>query len=303
MASPKDYFQLHFIVLLWGFTAILGLLISLPPVEIVFYRTLMSFLGLGLIIYFRRIKFNWDKREVLKILGNGALISAHWILFFLSARVSTVSVCLAGMATLALWTSMIEPIAYRRSIKWYEVFLSFLVIIGLYLIFRFEFGYALGLTLAVLSAFLAAVFSVINSKLVKNHDPYYINFLEMIGAFLFTLLFLPVYQVYFSSTDDIKLSPNTYDWIYLGVLAWICTVYAYTIGIELLRKLSAFAINLTVNLEPVYGIILALIIFGEKERMSEGFYWGTLTILISVFLHPILDKYYHQRLIKSDKLL
>src|SRR5690606_20275873 len=181
-ATRKDYVQLHFMALIWGFTAILGVLISIPAVEIVYSRTLIACIEIGILLYIRKRSFNLGLTEIVNILGTGSLIAAHWILFFAAARVSTVSVTLAGLATCSIWTSFIEPLATKREIKWFEVVLGGIVMVGLYIIFQFEFDHVLGLTMAVVSAFLAALFTVINGKFTKRHNPYMITFYEMIGA-------------------------------------------------------------------------------------------------------------------------
>jgi len=301
MAQTKDYVKLHFIVWIWGFTAILGLLITIPAVEIVFYRTLLAFLVLGLMLKLRKRNFRLGKNEILKILGTGLLIGTHWILFFAAARVSTASVCLAGMATCSLWTSFIEPVFNRRKIDLTEVLLGFVVIVGLYIIFRFEFDHALGLIMAVSSAFLSALFTVINGQFIKKHNPYMITFYEMIGACLGTALFFPIYTIYFTD-GQLQLLPTTFDWFYLFILAGVCTVYAYSVSVDLMKNLSAFIINLTVNLEPVYGIILAVLIFGEKEKMASGFYIGTLVILAAVLCYPVINRYKRKKAMQIDNL-
>lgn len=299
MSQTKDYLKLHFIVWIWGFTAILGLLITIPAVEIVFYRTLFAFIALGIMLHIQEKNFSLGHKEILKIFSTGFLIAAHWILFFAAARVSTASVCLAGMATCSLWTSFLEPAFNRRKINMVEVFLGLVVILGLYVIFRFEFDHALGLTMAVLSAFLSALFTVINGKLIKSHDHYMITFYEMIGACLGTALFFPIYVTYFSD-GSLNLVPVGMDWLYLAILSLVCTVYAYSLSVELMKRLSAFVINLTVNLEPVYGIILAVLIFGEKEKMAGGFYLGTAIILAAVICYPLINRYRRRRAMQVD---
>ncbi|GAB4229811.1 MAG: DMT family transporter [Ekhidna sp.] len=295
----KDYLHLHFIVLIWGFTAILGLLIDMPPVEVVFYRTLIAALGLYLLLKVRKVPPKINSLKILRvILGTGVLIAAHWILFFLSARISNASVCLAGMATCSLWTSLIEPLSQGRKIKGFEVVLSVVAFIGIGVIFNVEFDYLAGLLTAVLSAFLASVFTVINGRLTQQYDPFVITMYEMIGACISVLLFYPLYETYF--TDTIVWWPGSMDWVYLTILAVFCTVYAYSISVELMKRLSAFSINLVVNLEPVYGIILALLIFGEKEAMSFPFYLGTFLILTSVLLYPLLNRRYKKRALTTD---
>ncbi len=285
----KDYLMLHFIVLIWGVTAILGKLITIPAVEVVFYRTLVAALGLGVLLLTRKRNFSIGIEEILKLVGTGFLIAAHWILFFAAARVSSVSVCLAGMATCSLWTSILEPLTSNKKIQLFEVLLSFLAIAGIVIIFRVEFDQKLGLLMAIGSAALAAIFSVLNVGFAKRQNPYMVTFYEMIGAFLSVTLFLPIYAKYFTG-GVIELVPSNMDWAYLFILSIFCTVYAYSVSVELMKRLKAFVVNLTVNLEPVYGIIMALIIFGEEEEMSGGFYWGGALILVSVLLYPIINK-------------
>lgn len=288
LATVKDYLWLHLVVLIWGFTAVLGLLISLPPVEIVIYRTLMAGAGLFILIKLKKrpVKVSWW--NLGKFLLTGALIGAHWILFFWAAQVSTASVCLAGMATCSLWTAIIEPLANKERIKWYEVFLGLLVIFGLVVIFKFETGYWLGLSMAVFSAFIGAIFTVVNGRLIKSSSPFIITFYEMLGACLAALLFLPFYASYFSS-GSISWLPQGWDWFWLLVLSQVCTVFAFTASVHLMKRVTAFAINLTINMEPVYGILLAVLVFGEKEKMTPGFYLGTMVILSSVCLYPVIQ--------------
>ena len=175
--------------------------------------------------------------------------------------------------------------------------LGLIVILGLYIIFRFEFAYAWGLTLAVISAFLVAVFTVLNRKWTFRHDHYVITFYEMIGAMVGIALFFPWYH--HLQPEGLQLIPTSLDWLYLIILSLVCTVYAYSVSVELMKRISAFAVNLTLNLEPVYGIVLAVVIFGEKERMTAGFYWGTGIILIAVLIHPVINRMLPRQPIES----
>ncbi|MEX2513480.1 MAG: EamA family transporter [Cyclobacteriaceae bacterium] len=289
----KDYLWLHLIVLIWGFTAILGVLISLPSLEIVFFRTLMASLGLLIFLYVSNAAVKINFRDLMKFLFTGGLIAAHWVLFFLAAQVSTVSVCLAGMATCSLWTAMVEPALNGSKVIWYEMLLGILVVLGLYIIFRFESSYVLGLTLAVASAVFGAFFMVINGRLTKKHNPYVITFYEMAGACILSLLLMPIYAKYYPGAE-LNLSPSLWDWFWLLVLSQVCTVFAFSISVKLMKRLSAFSINLTTNMEPVYGILLAIIIFGEQEKMTGAFYIGTGIILLSVCFYPIIH-YIHKK--------
>jgi drug/metabolite transporter (DMT)-like permease len=299
-SAVRDYLTLHFLVLIWGFTAILGLLISIPSLEVVFFRTLIATVLLVFIFGIRGYSFRVENKELAKIIGTGFIISLHWILFFWAARVSTVSVCLAGMATTSLWTAFIEPIANKKKIKWYEILLGLVVISGLYIVFSFEFDYWLGLLMAVTSALLCAIFTVINGRLTKRHSPYTITLYEMMGACTFAGVFVLVYSGFFS--DQSVQFPLAMDWLWLLILGGVCTVFAFTVSVELMRRLTAFAINLTYNLEPVYGIILAVLVFGERERMTTGFYLGTLIILVSVLLYPLFVYWDKRRMAKRTAL-
>lgn len=292
--SIKDYLLLHFIVLIWGITSILGLLISLPALELVFYRTLLASLGVGILMVWRKQSMWVPTPQLIKIVGVGILISLHWIFFFWSAKVSTASVCLAGMATTSLWTAFVDPIINRTKIKWYEVALGLLVISGLVVIFQFESGYWLGLSLALLSAFLSALFSVFNARLTFRHTPYQITLYEMAAASLFALLFMPIYSEFLNDGAPIQWVWKGLDWLWMLILSGICTVYAFSVSVELMKRVSVFTINLTINLEPVYGILLAVLVFGEKEKMTPQFYLGTLVILISVLIYPVIN-YWNKR--------
>jgi drug/metabolite transporter (DMT)-like permease len=285
----RDYLMLHFIVMIWGFTAILGLLISLPSLELVFYRTLIAAAGVAVVAFFRKKPLAVPLPELLKIAGVGVLISLHWIFFFWSARLSTASVCLAGMATTSLWTALIDPVINRTKIKWYEVALGLLVIAGLLVIFQFESGYWLGLSMALVAAFFGALFSVFNGRLTQRHSPYQITFYEMAAACVFALAFMPFYAAFISDGKPLQFGWEGMDWLWLFLLGGVCTVYAFSVSVELMKRLSVFTINLTINLEPVYGIVLAVLIFGESEKMTPQFYLGTGIILVSVLLYPLFN--------------
>jgi drug/metabolite transporter (DMT)-like permease len=290
MPRLKDFVELHFIIFLWGFTAILGKLIQIPSVELVFVRTLITALALAVVLAVRGISFRIGTGNVLKIFGVGFLIAGHWMLFFASARVSSVSISLAGIATCSLWTAILEPVITQKKIKAHEILLALLIILGLYVIFRFEFDHALGISMAVGSALLASIFTIINVDLTKKHPATTITCYEMAGAAVSTALFFPVYLgVPSLSSGSLDFSLTPMDGVYLLILSLVCTVYAYTAAVRLMQRVSAYTMNLTVNLEPVYGIILAWLLFREGESMSTGFYYGTGVILLSVFLHPVLD--------------
>lgn len=284
--TPFSYVKLHFLVAIWSFTAILGAVITISPVALVFYRTLLSALVLMTFLYVSKKLQPLTPRAMLLLFGTGALLALHWILFFASARMSTVSVSLAGMSTASLWTSILEPLVYGSRIKPRDVFFGLLAMIGLYLIFKFEFNHFAGLVTSLVSAIVASVFVVANSRLVKRYDSVVITGYEMVGAAGFSFLALAAYLISPWGRDTAYL-PVAADWPYLLVLTLVCTVYGYSLAASLMKQFTAFMMNLTVNLEPVYGIALAFWIFGEKEKMTNGFYLGTCVILMSVLLYPV----------------
>ena len=299
-ATLKDFAKLHFIVFLWGFTAIIGKELSISAADVVLYRTGLAALVVGGFMAIRKMSLQFEPKVILQFSITGLVIAIHWFLFFESARVSNVSVSLAGMATTTFWTSLVEPILTRKSVKPIEVLLGLIVIGGLYIIFRFEFDNALGLTLAVLSALMSAIFSVLNAGFAKKHSEYGITFYEMLAACIAIAIFIPIYKV--NMLDEVAgyAIPTLNDWGLIVILAVVCTVYAFSASVELMKRISAFAVNLTINLEPVYGIIMALLIYGDSEQMSNGFYYGTLIIIGAVFSYPIIRKRQRKRELASQ---
>lgn len=287
MLDSKPYIKLHFIVLLWGFTAILGLLIHLTFIEVVFYRTLLASIGLAVVMKIMGLKFYIPPRDLTKILLTGVVIALHWLLFFGAARYSNASVSLVGLSTTTFWTAIIEPIVRKRRISKTEILFGIAVIGGLYVIFSDDFEYGIGLFMSIGSAFMAAIFSVLNAGFVRRHHHMSITFYEMIGAFLGTIPFLFWLQ---EPGAPLLSWPSVPDWGYLLILALVCTVYANSESIKLYHQLTAFASNLVINLEPVYGIILALLFFGDSEKMTTSFYLGAAIVSLTVLVYPILTR-------------
>ena len=288
MSSTKDYLNLHFVVFLWGFTAILGKLVTIPPVEMVFYRTLLAAFGMGALMLARRESFGVSGTDVIKLLLTGSVVAMHWLTFFVSINISNPSTALVGFATCSLWAALLEPIVKRQKIQIVEVLLGVVVMAGLYIIFSFDFQYPLGLFFGILSGVTVAIFGVINSLFVKRMRSSVITFYEMSGACLSIALFFPYYQTNLTPDGQLHLNPPAIDWLWIAILAFVCSVYAYAVSIELMKRLSVFFIQLSLNLEPVYGIILALLIFGKSEVMAWTFYLGTAIIIAAVLTYPLL---------------
>ncbi len=290
MASTIDYIKLHFIIFLWGFTAILGLFIKIPAIELVVLRTLTAALGMGLLIVLVKQNFKVPAGYLPKLILVGFVVAAHWITFFASARVSNASVSLVGIATGSLWASVLDPIFTKRKIRGYEVLLGSLVIVGLYVIFSFDFDYPLGLALGVLSGFLSALFFALNQRLGKSVGTYQITFFEMFGACIGALIYLVFHKTVVDQHYVINFEADLVDWLCILILGIVCTVYAFSVSVDLMKRLSVFFMQLSLNLEPVYGIILAVMIFGNTEKMNIQFYLGTLIILMAVAGYPVLKR-------------
>ncbi|SFU38285.1 EamA domain-containing membrane protein RarD [Pustulibacterium marinum] len=280
----KNYLHLHLIVFIWGFTAVLGALISIDALPLVWYRMLLASMILGVFVYSKKKNFKVTLRSLLGLLGTGGLIALHWITFFGAIKVSNVSVTLACVSTGAFFTAILEPLIYRRKIIWYEIFFGLLAVVGLYVIFNLKTDYTLGIVLALVAAFLAALFSIINGKFSKVYDAGVISFYELLsGALLITLYFL-VNGNFTNEFFDISFS----DIFYLFLLASVCTAYAFMSSVKVMRFLSPYTVMLTTNLEPIYGILLAYFILGDSEKMSFQFYVGAFIILSTVIANGVI---------------
>lgn len=280
---------MHFIVLLWGFTSILGKLISLSSVEVVVWRTGLAVAAMWLLFGSRVRKATLPPGLAGKCILMGSLITMHWFTFFLAARVGNVSSCLAGIATGSVWTALLEPAFERRRVNRADLLTAVVVLLGLLVIFYEQADAAVGVGIGIFSASFASVFSILNRHFVRQSDTYSVSVFGLTGAFLFSLLLLPAGLLLGITPTLLPALPVGYDWLWLFLLSGVCTVFAYTVSIELLKRFSAFAATLAVNMEPVYGIILAWLIFKQAEAMSTGFYVGTALILLAVVGHSILS--------------
>jgi drug/metabolite transporter (DMT)-like permease len=288
--NVKSYLHLHVIVFIWGFTAVLGALISLDALPLVWYRMVLAVGFILLYVWYKKIPLQIPTKILLQLLFAGVVIALHWFTFFRAIKVSNVSVTLACLSTGAFFTSFLEPVLFGRKVIWYEVFFGVIVIIGLSIIFHVESQYLEGILLGLSSAFLSALFSVYNSKFAKVYDPTLISFYELTGGIVFFSLLLLGTNSFSSSFFQISTS----DWIYLAILSSLCTAYAFIASVKVMRFLSPYTVMLTINLEPIYGIILAVLVFQEKEKMNPQFYVGALIILITVIANGIV-KYYKSK--------
>jgi drug/metabolite transporter (DMT)-like permease len=294
----KHFLQLHLIVFIWGFTAILGALISIDAVPLVWFRMLLAVLFILLYFLVTKKKLLIDRKTLLKFLITGIIIALHWITFFKAIKVSNISIALVMMSTGAFFTSLIEPLFFKRRIKVVEIVLGLIVIAGLYVIFNFETQYYLGIIYALISAFLAALFSVLNGIFIKKTDADVISFYQL----FFGVAFVTVFLFFTNSFTADFFILKTSDWVYLLILSSVCTAYAFIASVKLMKHLTPFTVMLTINLEPVYAILLALLIFGDKEKMKPEFYYGAFIVLFVVLLNGIIkNRRSIQQKIKKNK--
>lgn len=282
--SLKSYLHFHVIVFIWGFTAVLGALISIGATALVWYRMLIASLVIFVYIKIKGISLKAKGKTLLGLAGVGVLIALHWLTFFGAVKIANVSITLVMMSTGAFFTSILEPIFYKRKLIWYELVFGLLVIGGLYLIFEVETRYTEGIIVALISALLAALFTLFNGKYAKKHDSVMISFYELLTGALFITVFLAVTNRFDASFFQVQQT----DWIYLIILATVCTAYAFIASVKVMKHLTPYTIMLTTNMEPVYGIILAFLILGDAEQMNTGFYFGAILILLTVILNGIL---------------
>ena len=280
----KNYLHLHLIVFIWGFTAILGALIKIEAIPLVWYRMSLAVFFVLLYFLFKKKSLKVSPKVLIKFFIGGVIIAIHWVAFFAAIKVSKVSVALVSLSTGALFTSLLEPIFFRRRLDVMELFFGLLVISGLYIIFNVENDYSLGIIYGLIAAFLSALFSVLNGLYVKKHSGEVISFYQL----LFGVLFITGFIVLTTGFNTVDFTLTQSDIFYLFILSSICTAYAFIVSVNLMKYLTPYTIMLTINLEPIYGIILAVIVFGEKETISPQFYIGASIILITVIINGIL---------------
>ncbi|WP_461588637.1 DMT family transporter [Winogradskyella sp.] len=287
-AKIKHYLHLHLLVFIAGFTAILGKKISIGSSPLVWYRMVIAAILMFLFIKLTKINIKVSKKAVLQFSAAGIIIALHWVTFFESIKQSNVSIALAMFSSGAFFASFIEPIFFKRRIQAYEIIFGVVVVLGVSLILNSELKYINGIVLGLLSALFSTLFAVINGRFIERHKATVISFYEFISGVLFLTVF-----IYFSGTnfDERFFSLSNEDWIYLFILASVCTAYAFIGAVEVMRYISPFTVILSYNLEPVYGIILALIFFPESEKMSPQFYIGALVIIVTLILDALFKNY------------
>ncbi len=285
-AKQAALVKLHFTVFIFGFTAILGRLITLEEGPLVWYRMLIASAGMLVLPRFWKGIRTVKPRDAVKVALTGGIVAIHWVTFFGAIKFSNVSFALCMMATASLFTAILEPLIFRKAFSLKEILLGLLVLPGIFLVFQFSKFYLEGMVLGLISAFLAALFGTINKTFASKMKPVAISFIELFTGFLMLSALLPLY---FNYRPDATLEiTNNLDIIWLLILGIVCTTMAFIFSVDVLKELSAFTTALAINLEPIYGIILAIIIFKENEELGGNFYFGAGLIVLAIILNGIL---------------
>ncbi len=283
----KAYLTYHLCVFLWGFTAVFGKIIDLQEMVLVWYRMGLTALILaffpGIIKKIRAM----DKKTLWQLTGIGVLVTLHWITFYGSIKSANISVALTCLATTSFFVSILEPLLLRSKFNWHELLLGLIVIPAIYLIFHFSGQYSTGIIMGLVSAFFATLFSVLNKRMITRADASSITLVEIGTGFLLLTVVMPFYL---SAGTDIQLFPSLADGINLIIFAFLCTVVPFTLSLRSMQHLSVFTASITLNLEPVYGILMAIFFFHEMKSIDPGFYIGTLLILTVVFINPFIQR-------------
>lgn len=286
MKSLRAQVTLHATVVVFGFTGILGKLISLSAVPLVFWRTLIGAGGLYVWMALRRSAPgpNMSGKVRLGVAGTGLLVAVHWVTFFAAIKASTVSLALAVMATVPVFVALIEPVLRRRRVDPFELLLGLFAVLGLWWMYRVDVSYGTGMLLALVSAFCAALFGTLNSIWGQHAPSLAVSRIELATACGSLALWM-------ACTDGWQgAQPTAADWGWLLILGIVATSLAFALTVEVMKVLSPFTVAMAINLEPIYAIVLALLIFGEEEVMPPGFYGGAAVLLATVFLDVFIKR-------------
>ena len=280
----KALLQLHAAVFLWGFTGVLGRVITLDQTWLVWYRLLITAVSLWVLYFFLKKIRKLPLRSVFFIGCIGLTQALHWVFFYGSIKYANITIALTTLSTSALLASIIEPVFLKKRFDPAEIFLGLFAIAGIVIIYNTHLAFSIGIIIGLLSALLTVIVSVLNKKIVDRYQPEQITLYQLTGGFIGLSLLLPVYQYYFPEKHYI---PQAMDWFWLVVLSWVCTIMTFFLYIRSLKKISAFTMNLTLTLEPIYGIILAFVIYHENKNLSRWFYVGFALIALAVAFHMV----------------
>jgi len=283
----KNLLLLHFIVFIWGWSPILGKLISVQALQLVWFRMLITVAAVTIYLIYKKQDIRISPQDFLKLTGIGAIIAFHWFCFYHAIKISNVSVTLVAFSTGTLFTSLIEPIFFKRKIIRYELVFGMVIIAAIAMIFRVETRYTMGIVLGMAAAFTSSLFTVFNSLLVRRIPSSVICIYELGGGFML----LSVCLLFMGNFDQEFFTVSISDWIWLTIFSVLGTAYPFIASVNLLKKISPYTVTLTVNLETVYGITFAYFIWKNEEVMTSGFYLGTFIILCTIFGNGLLKQY------------
>ncbi|MDO7171681.1 DMT family transporter [Mariniflexile sp. AS56] len=281
----KNHLHLHFLVFIAGFTAILGELITITAIPLVWFRMLMASILICVYVKIAKVNIKISLKSIGRLSVAGVIIASHWITFFGAIDASNVSITLAMFSCGAFFASLIEPIIYKRGVIWYEILFGIIVVIGVFIITKSEIKYITGIILGISSAFLSSLFAVLNGRFLKEHSATVISFYEFLIGVVFVSIYILIFGSGFS-TEFFNLSNS--DFGYLFILASICTAYAFIAAVHVMKVISPYTVVLSYNMEPIYGVFMAVMLFPEKEHMSSNFYYGAIVIIITVLLNAII---------------
>ena len=278
----KALIQLNVAVFLWGFTGVLGRAISLDSIMLVWWRLLITMLSLWALYLVQAKARRIPARSILVISLIGTVQALHWVCFYASIKLANVTIALTCLSTTALIAAVIEPLVIKKKFDFFEIVLGLFAIAGILIIYNTHLNFSAGIVIGLVSALLTVLVSVSNKKIIDKYHPEHITLYQLTGGFLGMTVLLPLFQVLFRNSWS---APTPYDWLWLVVLSWVCTILTFFLYIRSLKNISAFTMNLTLTLEPIYGIILAFIIYHENRFLSQWFYLGFALIILAVFFH------------------
>ena len=275
----KNFFILHVVVFIWGWTGILGKLIAMPVLPMIWVRMIATVAMLWLFGVIVKKNFLLQKKEIVQLFSTGFLIALHWIFFYQTIKISTVSIAVICLSTSTFFNSILTSIIDKTNPKFYELGISFIVMLAIAYIFNYQPGYELGMIFGVISAFFSAAFTTVNGRISKNFDAIVFSVYELLGG----VILLSILLFFFPANFIQLIGASASDWWYLFILSSLCTAIPFVASAYVLKHIPSFSVLLAINLEPVYTIILAYLIFGEQEKMNLPFYVGTMVILLTLF--------------------
>lgn len=287
----KSLLLLHFIVFIWGWSPILGKLISVQAFQLVWFRMLLTVIAVAGYLFIIKQSIKIGLKDFFKLIGIGTVIAFHWFCFYHAIKISNVSVTLVAFATGTLFTSILEPYFYNRKIIQYELIFGMVIIGAIAIIFKVETQYAAGIIFGIVAALTASFFTVINSLLVKRIHPNVITIYELGGGFLS----LSIYLLFAGQLNESFFEISRADWLWLLLFSIVGTAFPFIASINVMKKISPYTMTLTINLETIYGIIIAYFIWEKEEAMTPGFYLGTFIILATIFGNGILKNYFKKQ--------